>query len=100
MNYDRLLQLGGIDREVPPIPGYISKEELKEWQDNQEKEIPDGVIKGVKEIEDFLAIAPDSENIYQYSQALLATTINTMEMDEESGDITISYDDGLIGNND
>ena len=100
MNYDRLLQLGGIDREVPPIPGYISKEELKEWQDNQEKEIPDGVIKGVKEIEDFLATAPDSENIYQYSQALLATTIDTMEMDEESGDITISYDDGLIGNND
>ena len=29
MNYDRLLQLGGIDREVPPIPGYISKEELQ-----------------------------------------------------------------------
>jgi len=30
MNYDRLLQLGGIDREVPPIPQYISKEYLQE----------------------------------------------------------------------
>lgn len=29
MNYDRLLQLGGIDREVPPIPGYITKEHLQ-----------------------------------------------------------------------
>ncbi len=29
MNYDRLLQLGGIDREVPPIPGYITKEQLQ-----------------------------------------------------------------------
>lgn len=33
MNYDRLLQLGGIDREVPPIPPYISKEELKKYVD-------------------------------------------------------------------
>lgn len=30
MRYDRLLQLGGIDRVVPPIPGYITKEELKQ----------------------------------------------------------------------
>ena len=30
MNYDRLLQLGGIDREVPPIPPYISKEGLQQ----------------------------------------------------------------------
>lgn len=29
MRYDRLLQLGGIDREVPPIPGYITKEQLQ-----------------------------------------------------------------------
>ena len=29
MNYDRLLQLGGIDREVPPMPGYITKEQLQ-----------------------------------------------------------------------
>ena len=29
MNYDRLLQLGGIDRDVPPIPGYITKEQLQ-----------------------------------------------------------------------
>ena len=29
MNYDRLLQLGGIDRVVPPIPGYITKEQLQ-----------------------------------------------------------------------
>ena len=99
MNYDRLLQLGGIDREVPPIPPYIAKEELKQWQDDQEKEIPDGVIKGVKEIEDFLSSAPDSENIRQYSQALLAASIDTMVMNEENGDITIQYDDGLIGNN-
>lgn len=60
MNYDRLLQLGGIDRPVPPVPGYISKEELKEWQDDQEKEIPDGQIKGIKEVEDFLQGTSDA----------------------------------------
>lgn len=41
MNYDRLLQLGGIDREVPPIPGYISKEELKEDIDGINGKIPE-----------------------------------------------------------
>ena len=40
MNYDRLLQLGGIDREVPPIPGYITKEELKRDIENINSKIP------------------------------------------------------------
>ena len=48
MNYDRLLQLGGIDREVPPIPGYISKEHLQDEiadinarLDNEERQYED-----------------------------------------------------------
>ena len=41
MNYDRLLQLGGIDREVPPIPGYITKEELKDGIDDINTKIPE-----------------------------------------------------------
>jgi hypothetical protein len=41
MNYDRLLQLGGIDRDVPPIPKYISKEELKESIDDINSKIPE-----------------------------------------------------------
>lgn len=40
MNYDRLLQLGGIDREVPPIPGYITKEELKKDIEDINAKIP------------------------------------------------------------
>lgn len=38
--YDRLLQLSGVDREVPPIPQYISKESLKEGIDNINSKIP------------------------------------------------------------
>ena len=41
MNYDRLLQLGGIDREVPPIPGYITKEQLQGEIDGINTLIPD-----------------------------------------------------------
>ena len=90
MRYDRLLQLGGIDREVPPIPQYISKEELKEWQDDQEKEIPDGKIKGIKEVEDFLDSNSDADTLVGY----IGDVIDTMNMDEDTGDITITYDNG------
>lgn len=41
MNYDRLLQLGGIDREVPPIPGYITKEQLQGEIDGIKALIPE-----------------------------------------------------------
>ena len=41
MNYDRLLQLGGIDREVPPVPGYITKEQLQGEIDGIKALIPD-----------------------------------------------------------
>ena len=73
MNYDRLLQLGGIDRDVPPIPQYISKQDLQnqidnlsEWKDEQESPNPDGQIKGIKEIEDFLNGTSDSERYSYY----------------------------------
>jgi hypothetical protein len=42
MNYDRLLQLGGIDREVPPIPGYITKEELQKEIDAKQDKLVSG----------------------------------------------------------
>ena len=74
MNYDRLLQLGGIDREVPPIPRYISKQDLqnqiddlKEWKEEQETPNPDGQIKGIKEIENFLNGTSDSEHYSYYT---------------------------------
>ena len=41
MNYDRLLQLGGIDREVPPVPGYITKEQLQGEIDDIKSLIPE-----------------------------------------------------------
>lgn len=41
MNYDRLLQLGGINREVPPVPGYITKEQLQGEIDGIKALIPD-----------------------------------------------------------
>ena len=54
MNYDRLLQLGGIDREVPPIQPYISKEQLQgeidginERLDNEERQYEDVFFIGV-----------------------------------------------------
>ena len=90
MRYDRLMQLGGIDRPIEPIPQYISKEELKEWQDDQEKEIPDGKIKGIKEVEDFLGKNSDADTLVGY----IGEVIDTMEMDDDSGDITITYDNG------
>lgn len=46
MNYDRLLQLGGIDREAPPIPGYITKEELKEEIDDLKSSKQDKLVSG------------------------------------------------------
>lgn len=41
MNYDRLLQLGGVDRVVPPIPGYITKEQLQGEIDGIDTLIPE-----------------------------------------------------------
>ena len=83
MNYDRLLQLGGIDSEVPPVTGYISKEELKEWQDDQEKEIPDGQIKGIKEVEDFLEGTSDSQKYKDLSELVGDKVCVGMESDED-----------------
>ena len=51
MRYDRLLQLGGIDREVPPVPRYISNEELQEEIDALNKKIGPNTV-GTDEIID------------------------------------------------
>ena len=85
MNYDRLLQLGGIDRDVPPIPQYISKQDLQnqidnlsEWKDEQESPNPDGQIKGIKEIENFLNGTSDSEHYLYYTDVYVgAGTVYT-----------------------
>ena len=98
MNYDRLLQLGGIDREVPPIPQYISKEELKKWQDDQEKEIPDGQIKGIKEVEDFLEGTPDNETLIGSFEAKGAATDATTYKDVYIGS-GAEYTDAMIAAN-
>lgn len=98
MNYDRLLQLGGIDREVPPIPQYISKEELKKWQDDQEKEIPDDVIKGIKEVEDFLAGTPDNETLVGSFEAKGAASDATTYKDVYIGSGTTYLDAMIVAN--
>jgi hypothetical protein len=46
MNYDRLLQLGGIDREVPPIPQYISKDDLQKEIDDLKTSKQDVLVSG------------------------------------------------------
>lgn len=89
---------------------------LNEFKNEQETTIPDNVIKGVKEIENFLKNTSDAttlvamlesliSNYYTKSQTDEAITqnvaqvLNTFEVDEESGDITIEYDDGQTENN-
>lgn len=66
--------------------------ELKDWKTDQETEIPDGQIKGIKEIEDFLEGSDDATTLIQY----VASVVGTMEMDDQNGDITIEYDDGTV----
>lgn len=44
--------------------------ELKEWKEQQESAIPDDVIKGIKEVENFLAGSPDTETLANLLSAL------------------------------
>lgn len=112
--------------------------ELKEFRDEQNAVIPDNVIKGIKEIENFLANTPDAQTLVQLLTALtdsltsaisakytkpnagipssdlaeavqnlltlagtalqqsdIASVLDTMQMDEQSGDITLQYDNGV-----
>jgi len=111
--------------------------DLKEFRDKQETVIPDNVIKGIKEIENFLANTSDANTLAQLLTTLtesltvainakytkpdggipssdlaeavrnllglagtalqdadLAAVLDTMQMDEQSGDITLKYDNG------
>ena len=75
--------------------------DLKEFRDEQEIVIPDNVISGIKEIENFLANTSDAQTLQQLlsmlSSALrtyLTGVLDTMQMDEQSGDITLQYDNG------
>lgn len=170
MNYDRLLQLGGIDREVPPIPGYITKEELKDGIDDINSKIPEeasdtnkltdnqyvnekvatdsATFRGTYNLVSDLSLSVSAtraqiaaalsttistadNNDYSYVQTpvddthpteiadvdrykfngtawafefsltsimdvkqAIADVINTMTMDEQAGDITVTYDNG------
>lgn len=170
MNYDRLLQLGGIDREVPPIPGYITKEQLQSEIDDicaliPEEATPENQIADKAYVNSTVAtdsatfrdtynlvsdlslttaathtdiatalastIATADNNDYCYVQIpvaddqptiiadvdrykfngtawsfefsltniidvkkSIADVINTMAMDEQTGNITVTYDDG------
>lgn len=112
--------------------------ELKEFRDEQDAVIPDNVISGIKEIENFLANTSDAQTLVQLLTALtdsltsaisakyakptagipssdlaeavqnlltlagtalqqsdLASVLDTMQMDEQSGDITLQYDNGV-----
>ena len=111
--------------------------ELKEFRDEQETVIPNNVISGIKEIENFLANTSDADTLVNLLTTLtesltaainkkytkpqdgipsshlaepvrnllnlagtalqdadLAAVLETMQMDEQSGDITLQYDNG------
>ena len=112
--------------------------ELKEFRGEQDAVIPDNVIKGIKEIENFLANTSDANTLAQLLTVLtdslttainakytkpqsgipasdlaeavrnlltlagtalqepdLAAILDTMQMDEDTGDITLQYDNGI-----
>ena len=80
---------------------------LKDFRSEQETAIPNNVIKGIREMENFLSGTTDAKTLQQLfsmfsatTRAYIASVINTMQMDEESGDITIQYDNGETDNND
>lgn len=50
--------------------------ELKEWKEQQESAVPDNVIKGIREMENFLKNIPDTETLTQLLSAL-TTSLNT-----------------------
>lgn len=111
--------------------------DLKKFRDEQETVIPDNVINGIKEIENFLANTSDANTLAQLlttitesltaaisakytkpqdgipashlaypvrnllnlagtalQNADLAAVLDTMQMGEQSGDITLQYDNG------
>ena len=49
---------------------------LKEWKEQQETAIPDNVINGIKEIENFLANTPDTETLAELLSSL-TTSLTT-----------------------
>ena len=51
-------------------PAQKDIDELKEWQQSQDTAVPDNVIEGVKEIENFLAGSPDTETLSHLLSAL------------------------------
>ena len=128
-----------------PLPDESETEakvnELSDWKNEQQAVIPDEVIKGVKEIENFLANTSDNTTLVQLlntltdslvtaisrkqdiiadlsdirrgasagatalanlvnyynkqeTQAVITQVLDTFEVDEDTGDITIQYDDG------
>lgn len=119
--------------EYAAKPEYAKQEEvdvIKDWKQEQESVIPDNVVKGIKEIENFLmnvsdnktlegllttltesltaAIAAKEDRIQDLAtirsnaeagatavqQSDLAAFIDSVQMDEDTGDITIEYDNG------
>ena len=86
-------QVSVVDhKETIKDPVQDDVNELKDWKTDQETEIPDGQIKGIKEIEDFLTGSDDATTLIQY----VASVVGTMAMDDQNGDITIEYDDGTV----
>ena len=113
-------------------------DKVSDWQAEQETAIPDNVIKGIREIENFLANTPDTETLANLlttltdsltraiaakytrpssgipssdltqavqnlltlastalQQSDLAAILDTMQMNESTGDITLQYDNGI-----
>lgn len=94
--------------ESSQADGLKDLEKLNEWKEQQTSSVPDGVIKGIKEIEEFLANTSDAETLQQMLSSLTQSiqralsankseiigVIESFNVDEDSGDITIEYDNG------
>ncbi len=65
--------------------------QLQDWQDKQEKENPDGKVKGIKEIEEYLKGASDDDTLLTMIARLLSdkqdtiSDLNTIRSNAEAG---------------
>lgn len=87
VDYEEVLRLPVSDTEQ--LQKDVS--ELQDWQGEQEKETPDGEVKGIKEIEEYLKGANDNDTLITMIGRLLSgkqntiSDLNTIRSNAEAG---------------
>lgn len=87
VGYEEVLRLPVSDTEQ--LQKDVS--ELQDWQGEQEKETPDGKVKGIKEIEEYLKGASDDDTLLTMIARLLSgkqdtiSDLNTIRTNAEAG---------------